>query len=93
MSSFLILAPFFGAGIGLAAAYGITQKDRRIHFVERDNLNEEVEDLDIEIKSSETCVECGDEVNPENVGALVRDNGEYRVVCDKAKCLDTYDIE
>lgn len=94
MSSALVLAPVLGAGIGLAAAYGVTQRqrNRRIHFVESDNLEDELDTLDISVGAAETCVECGDEVTPEEVGALIREDGEYRVICNKPTCLDTYDL-
>lgn len=93
MNSLLILAPVFGAGIGLTMAYGVTHRNRRIHFVERDNLNRELENLDINVGHAETCIECGDDLDPEDVGAVVRESDEYRVVCNKPTCLDTYDIE
>lgn len=93
MNSLLILAPFIGFGIGSVAAYSYTRKDRRIHFVDRDNLKTELAELDIEVGSSETCVVCGDEVEPEDVGSIVKTDGEYKVVCQKSTCLDTYDVE
>lgn len=93
MNSFLILAPLVGAGIGLAAAVGVANKQGRIHFVKRDQLNEELDDLDIHVGPAETCVECGDELGPEDVGAIVQVNGEYQVLCSKPSCLDTYDVE
>lgn len=93
MNTFLILAPMVGAGIGLAAAIGVANRERRIHFVKREQLNEELDDLDIDIGPAETCVECGDELEPEDVGAIVRVDGEYRVLCSKPSCLDTYDVE
>lgn len=93
MNSLLVLAPLAGAGIGLAAAHGVARTDKRIHFVERNNLNEELDDLDIDVGHPERCVECGDEIDPNDVGAIIRENGEYRVICNKSMCLDTYDIE
>lgn len=95
MSSLEILVPLAGAGIGMAAAYGATHKpwSKRIHFVERDSLQSELEDLDVDVAGSETCVECGDEIAPDEIGAVVRVDGEYQVVCDKFECLDTYDVE
>lgn len=92
MNTFLILAPVVGAGIGLAAAFGVANRKERIHFVKRDNLNAELDDLDIDVGPAETCIVCGDELDPEDVGAIVREDGEYRVVCAKASCLDTYDV-
>lgn len=74
-------------------AYGVTHKNRRIHFVERSNLKTELNKFDITVGPAETCVECGDELDPEDVGAVVREDGEYSVICNKQKCLDTYDIE
>lgn len=95
MSSMQILAPIVGAGIGIAAAYGATHKPwkKRVHFVERDNLESELEELDIEISGVETCELCGDEIPVEDIGAIVLDEGEYKIICDKPKCLDTYDVE
>lgn len=93
MISLLVLAPLIGIGIGLVAAVGVTRRNRRIHFVERDNLESELDDLDVSIGGAETCVECGDELDPKDVGAIVRKDGEYRVVCNKPACLDTYDVE
>lgn len=96
MSILQILAPFLAAGVGMAAAYGVTHSDdfkKRIHFVERDNLSSELEDLEIDIQGMETCEECGDEIPTKDVGAFVRVDGHYKAVCDKPKCLDTYDIE
>lgn len=93
MSSLLVLIPALGVGIGLATAYGVTHTDRRIHFVEKENLNEELEDLDIRVGHADTCGECGDEIDPDDVGAIVRNNGEYKVICSRPACLDTYDID
>jgi hypothetical protein len=93
MSTLLVLASFLGVGIGLAAAYGATHKQRRIHFVERDNLQKELDNLEIDVKRSETCVECGEEIDPDEVGAIVQVDGEYQVVCNKLKCLDSYDLQ
>lgn len=88
----LILAPILGVGIGLTAAYGVTHRQKRIHFVERDNLQTELENLDIEVSGSEVCVECGDELQPDEVGAIIQEDGEYRAICDQPECLDTYDL-
>jgi len=93
MSILLILAAFGGVGVGLTAAYTVTNQDRRIHFVEQNDLNDELDDLEINVDSGEHCVVCGDEVEPSNVGAVVRYDDDYRVVCDKFSCLDTYDMK
>jgi predicted ABC-type ATPase len=93
MNTLLILAPLLGVGIGSVAAYSYTRENRRIHFVDRDNLNAELNELDIEIGSVETCAVCGDEINPDNVGSIVKIDGDYRVICQKPTCLDTYDVE
>lgn len=93
MNSFLALVPLVGVGVGLATAYGVTHRDRRIHFVERKNLETELTNLSIDVNRAETCIECGDEIDPEDIGAIVRENGGYRTVCEKQKCLDTYDLE
>ena len=90
-----ILVPIIGAGFGMAAAYGATHKplSKRIHFVSRDNLKSELEDLEINIESGETCVECDDEIGTDEIGAVVREKGEYKIVCNNPKCLDTYDVD
>lgn len=93
ISPVMLALPVVAVGIGTAAAYSATHGTKRIHFVERESLNSEIDNLDIEVGHSDTCVVCGDEVDPENVGAIVREDGEYRVVCTKSTCLDTYDIE
>lgn len=93
MSSLQILAPLAGVGIGMAAAYGVKRRNRRIHFVEQENLQNELDHFDIDVGPAETCVECGDELEPDDVGAVVRVEGEYKLVCQKPTCLDTYDIE
>lgn len=95
MISLQILAPILGVGIGATAAYGATHSDwnRRIHFVKRENLQSEIDELDIEVAAKETCVECQEEISPDEIGAVVRDDGDYRVVCDTTECLDTYDLE
>lgn len=93
MQSLLLLGPLIAAGIGGAAAYGVTHKDKRIHFVEEDNLSEELDKFDISVSQAETCPICNDEVDSENVGAVIRVDDEYRVICDKSTCLDTYDLE
>lgn len=93
MNSLLVLAPMIGVGIGLLAAVGVTRRNRRIHFVERDNIESELDDLDVSIGGGETCVECGDELDPGDVGAIVKEEGRYRAVCNKPECLDTYDLE
>lgn len=92
MEAILLLGPVLAAGVGGAAAYGVTHRQKRIHFVEEDNLSKELEEFDVSIGQAETCGVCGDEVDSENVGALVRDGDEYRIICDKPKCLDTYDL-
>lgn len=89
----LLLVPLIGVGIGTAAAYGATHRNKRIHFVQRDNLNQELESLDIDVSKTTTCAVCGDEINPEDVGAMVRDNGDFKMVCNKTSCLNTYDIK
>lgn len=91
-SLMILLLPLVAVGIGTAAAYSATHSKRRIHFVDRGSLDSELENLDIEIDHSDTCVVCNDEVKPENAGAVVREAGEYKLVCDKSTCLDTYDI-
>jgi len=95
MNSLLVLAPMFGAGIGMAAGYGVTHRnrDRRIHFVDRGDMESELSDLDISVKSAETCVECGDDVGPGDVGAFVKEDGGYRAVCNNPACLDSYDLK
>lgn len=77
------------ASTGVAAAYGVAKKPwkKRLHVVERDNLESELEDLDIE--PVEECSECGEEIQPEEIGAVVRQDGEYKIVCDKSQCLDS----
>lgn len=92
MNTLLILAPLVGVGIGLASAYQVTRGQKRIHFVEEKNLQSEIDDLDIEVAGSETCGECGDEIEPSEIGAVVRDGEEYVIICDDSKCLDTYDL-
>jgi hypothetical protein len=88
----LLLVPLIGAGIGTAAACGATHRNRRIHFVKRENLDQELESLDVDVSNTSACTMCGDEVSPEDVGAVVKDNGDFKIVCDKRSCLDTYDI-
>lgn len=92
MSSALVLAPVLGVGIGIAAAYGVTHRpsNRRIHFVERDNLEEELASLDVSVEDEETCMVCGEAVTAEEVGALVREGGRYRMIHDRPSCLDSY---
>lgn len=93
MNIILVLVPLLGAGIGLAAAATVTSQERRIHFVESNSLEEELDKFDINIGKAEHCVECGDEIGPGDVGAVVRnDKGEYKFVCEKSTCLDTYDV-
>jgi len=92
MESLMLLAPLIGLGVGTAAGYGVSRRNRRIHFVEGKDLPGELDEFDIDIDEVETCAVCGEEVNPENIGALVRENGDYRVVCDDPVCLDTYDL-
>lgn len=95
MNTLAVLIPAFGVlgvGIGTAAAYRVSQGNRRIHFVEEDNLETELAHFDIDVEGAEECVECGDEINPEEIGAIVLEDGEYRVVCDDPVCLDTYDL-
>ncbi|MFP9192993.1 hypothetical protein ACLI4Q_15235 [Natrialbaceae archaeon A-CW1-1] len=94
MNSLLALLPFIGAGVGMAAAYGVTHRpfNKRIHFVKRENLQSQLDDLDIEVEGSETCLECGRQIQQNNIGAIVQHEGDYKAVCDKTICLDTYDI-
>lgn len=94
MNAWLILAPFMAVGIGTAAAYTATHRDwnKRIHFVKRGNLQSELSNLEIDIEEAETCVECGDEIQPEDIGAVIRVDSGYRIVCDKRMCLDIHDI-
>lgn len=94
MNSTLILAPVLGAGIGLAAAYAATHKPfrKRIHFVKRENLQSELENLDINVEEGERCVDCGERIKPEEIGAVVREGNEYKIVGNKPECLDTYEI-
>jgi len=93
METLLILVPLLGAGIGSAAAFGATRRKRRIHFVEQNELEQELTDLDIEVSHQETCMMCGDDIEPDQIGAVVRDGDEYKVVCDKPRCVDTYDLK
>lgn len=95
MNSLLLLAPIAGVGIGTVAAYGATHSDlsKRLHFVQRENLESELDDIGVDLGAAETCVECGDEIDPSEIGAVVRIEGEYKVVCDDPECLDTYDVQ
>jgi len=93
ISPFALSLPIIAIGVGAAAGYSATHQNKRIHFVERENLTSELDDLDIELGQSDRCAVCGEEVNPDNVGAIVREEGEYVIVCDKPTCLDTYDVE
>jgi len=95
MSGTVIAGSLLGAAIGTAAAYGATQKEwhKRVHFVQRNNLESEIEDLDIEIKEGETCTECGASIEPEEIGLVYREDGEYKTVCNREECLDTYDLD
>lgn len=93
ISPAVLALPIVAVGIGTALAYRTTHKNKRIHFVERESLDSELKSFDIEVGQTDSCIVCDDEVNPENIGALVQEGDEYRVVCDKPKCLDTYDIQ
>lgn len=94
MTLLLISATVGAVGIGLATALTVSNKnERRIHFVEDNDFSDELDDLDIEVSGSEECMVCGDELESEDVGAVVRKEGEYRAVCGKRTCLDTYDLE
>lgn len=86
MNTLAVLVPVFGVlgvGIGMAAAYGVSRANRRIHFVEETNLDTELANLDIDVTGSETCIECGDSIDPDEVGAIVLEDGEYKIVCNK----------
>lgn len=95
MSNWLVLAPIVGVGIGMAAAYGAKhgELEQRIHFASKQTLQEELDELDIELQEGETCEVCGDSISPDEIGTVYLDGGEYRIVCDKQICLDTYDID
>lgn len=95
MSSLQLLAPLVGAGIGAVAAYGATHRplNKRIHFVDRGNLESELDDLDIDVAGAETCAVCEREIQPSEIGAVVREDDDYRVICDRPECLDTYDLQ
>lgn len=95
MISLLTLLPVIGAGIGMAAAYGVTHSplNKRIHFVKRGNLQSELDDLDLGVEGSEICCECGDAISQTDIGAIVQEEDGYKIVCSKIVCLDTYDIE
>lgn len=88
----LVLASIGAAGIGLTAAYAQSRNKRRIHFVENNELGDELDNLEIEVDAPEECLVCGDNLDPEDVGAVVRKDDEYKAVCEKQSCLDTYDI-
>lgn len=94
MNTWMILAPLVAVGIGMAGAYTTTHRNRNehIHFVKRDNLQTELLNLEIEIDEVETCIECSDEIKPEDIGAVIRLNGEYGVICSDRACLDIHDI-
>lgn len=77
----------------MAAAYGKQHRQRRLHFVERDNLDAEIDDLDIEVSEDEVCAECGRETEQGEVGALIKENGRYKPICNNPVCLDTYDLD
>lgn len=84
------MAPLVAAGAGLAAAYGTAKKPwRRIHFVEEENLAGELDEFEIQIDSVETCVECGRDIEPGEIGELVLEGEEYNVVCERTDCLDS----
>lgn len=83
-------AGFVIAGVsGIAAAYGAAKKPwkKRLHLVERENLKSELEDLDVD--AVEECSVCGDEIQPEEIGVVVREEDGYRIVCDDSECLDS----
>ena len=95
MNSLVFLAPLFGAGMGMAAAYGTTHSpmNKRIHFVERDNLESELEEFDVDFEETEVCGECGSRISPDEIGTIVKTDGDYKVICDDPECLDTYDVQ
>ena len=93
MITMLILASIGAVGVGLTAAYSVSRENRRIHFVEKNDISEELDDLEIEVSAGEECLVCGGELDAEDVGAVVKRGTEYRAVCSKRKCLDTYDLE
>lgn len=95
MTSLLILAPLIAAGMGLTVAAGLSfaNRDRRIHFVSKGHLEEELDKFDVEVEDTEHCEVCGDEIESNDVGAVIKDNGDYIFVCKKPTCLDTYDLE
>jgi len=76
----------------MAAAYSVQQRQRRLHFVERDDLDNELDELGIEVTHDEVCMECGREIESGEVGALVKIDGNYRPICNDSVCLDTYDL-
>jgi|AntDeeMetagen285_2_1112576.scaffolds.fasta_scaffold18479_1 hypothetical protein len=93
MNPTLLLVPLLGLGVGMATAYGVQNRQRRLHFVERDDLDEEIDELGVEVTHDEVCMECGEEIKQGEVGALVKENGHYRPICTNSVCLDTYDLD
>lgn len=96
MNTAILLVPMLGLGVGTAAAYGMQQRqreqERRLHFVERDELDDELTEFGIDVSHNEVCAECGRDIEPGDVGALVEDDGHYRPICNDSVCLNTYDL-
>ncbi|MDZ7730934.1 MAG: hypothetical protein U5K37_08535 [Natrialbaceae archaeon] len=94
MYTILIAASIAGVAIGIAGAYAQANPSltRRLHFVERENLDSELDRFDIDVDASESCMECGDEIDPSEIAAVVNIEGEYRFVGKHPDCLDTYDV-
>lgn len=94
MTGTIIAGSILGIAVGTAAAYGKKNQEwtKRIHFVERDKLESELDELDIDVDEGETCAECGRSIDPKDIGLVFQHEDQYKVVCDRAECLDTYDI-
>ena len=81
-------------GVGLAAAHQKKTKsqhnEKHIHFVEKENLQEELDNLGIEPTATEACNVCGDELQPHEIEEVVATEDGYRAICDEDSCLTEY---
>lgn len=92
MFNLIVLTIVIGIGLGSTTAYGISRSRRkkRIHFCKAENLEKELDRFDIELAQKDRCTVCGEEINPEDMGSIIENNGEYFAICNEQTCLDNY---
>ena len=85
---------FFGFILGVGTGYKVVHKKivPFVRFVEKADREKALEKHRIRLDETTNCSVCGDNINIENIGAVVPAKGDNIFVCSKPQCMTVSDI-